>query len=157
MADGNNDALGPVEVVPGDMAKLNITYKGEQGDLPDLVTFDMTDGDLKQVASESIRAGSIPGIDADEQVDFTDFVVDRFPAKDAVPFNRLSMRPKTPFGGGAKRLLEEEMVQSAQEIVSDCQVCSGPVTNEEYHELPFDGGIPIFVQCKKCADKGAES
>lgn len=82
------------------MAKLTITFKGQQGDLPDMVAYDSTDGDLKQVATESIRTGYIPGIDADADADFTDFVVDRFPAREDVPFNRLSLRPKTPFGHG---------------------------------------------------------
>jgi hypothetical protein len=82
------------------MAKLTITYNGQQGDLPDPVSYDMTDGDLKQVATESVRNGDIPGIDADGTANFTDFVVDRFPAREDVPFNRLSLRPKTPFGNG---------------------------------------------------------
>lgn len=91
------NALVPEVVMPEHMARLTITYKGEQGDLPDPVSFDATDGDLKQVATEAVRAG-IPGIDADPGVDFTDFVVDRFAAKNDVPYNRLSLRPKTPFG-----------------------------------------------------------
>jgi len=93
-----DEALVPVVETDATMARLTITFNGQQGDLPDLVAYDSTDGDLKQVASESIRSGYIPGIDATE-ADFTDFVVDRFPAREDVPFNRLSLRPKTPFGG----------------------------------------------------------
>jgi hypothetical protein len=93
----DNEAL--VEQAAEGMAKLTITYNGQQGDLPDPVSYDMTDGDLKQVATESVRNGDIPGIDVDANANFTDFVVDRFPARDDVPFNRLSLRPKTPFGG----------------------------------------------------------
>jgi hypothetical protein len=52
------------------MARLNITYNGQQGDLPDLVAYDASDADLKRF----------------------------FPAREEVPFNRLSLRPKTPFG-----------------------------------------------------------
>jgi hypothetical protein len=96
MAD--DDALVPVVEAPADMAKLTITFGGQQGDLPDLVAYDSTDGDLKQVASESVRTGYIPGIDGDQEADFTDFVVDRYPARDDIPFNRLALRPKTPFG-----------------------------------------------------------
>jgi len=92
----DNQALVPV--VDNHMAKLTITYNGQQGDLPDPVSYDATDGDLKQMATESVRQGYIPGIDAAAGVDFTDFVVDRFPARNDVPFNRLSLRPKTPFG-----------------------------------------------------------
>lgn len=85
-------------LIPDNMARLTITYNGQQGDLPDPVSYDSTDGDLKQMATESVRQGYIPGIDAAAGVDFTDFVVDRFPARNDVPFNRLSLRPKTPFG-----------------------------------------------------------
>lgn len=98
MVDENNDALVPVVEPPEGMAKLTITFNGQQGDLPDPVAYDMTDGDLKQVATECVRSGDIPGIDAAGDADFTDFVVDRFPTRDDVPFNRLSLRPKTPFG-----------------------------------------------------------
>lgn len=87
-----------VPVVDPTMAKLNITYNGQQGDLPDLVSYDSTDGDIKQIATESVRGGDIPGIDAAPEADFTDFVVDRFPSHEDVPFNRLSLRPKTAFG-----------------------------------------------------------
>jgi len=92
-----NNALVPV--VDNHMAKLTITYNGEQGDLPDPVSYDATDADLKQMATESVRQGYVPGISAAGGADFTDFVVDRFPARQDVPFNRLSLRPKTPFGG----------------------------------------------------------
>jgi hypothetical protein len=98
MTENNNEALVPVVENLEGMARLTITLNGQQGDLPDPVAYDMTDGDLKQVATESVRAGDIPGIDAAPDADFTDFVVDRFPARDDVPFNRLALRPKTPFG-----------------------------------------------------------
>jgi hypothetical protein len=98
MADENNEALVPVVGLAENLARLNITYNGQQGDLPDPVSWDSADGDLKQIATESVRAGDVPGIDADPNADFTDFVVDRFPARDDVPFNRLALRPKTPFG-----------------------------------------------------------
>jgi hypothetical protein len=92
----DNEALVPV--IPNNMAKLTITLNGAQGDLPDPVSYDSTDGDIKQMAAESVRQGYVPGIDADPAVDFTDFVVDRFPARNDIPLNRLSLRPKTPFG-----------------------------------------------------------
>jgi len=91
------------ELVPT-MAKLTITYGGLQGDLPDPMSFDMSDADIKRVATESVRDGYVPGIDAAPNVDFTDFVVDRFPARADVPFNRLSLRPKTPFGAAKKKV-----------------------------------------------------
>jgi hypothetical protein len=96
----NEEALVPiVELLPANMARLTITYSGQQGDLPDPVSFDSTDADLKQGATEAVRSGDIPGIDVHPDANFTDFVVDRFPARGDVPFNRLSLRPKTPFGG----------------------------------------------------------
>jgi hypothetical protein len=96
----DNEALVPVvEPIPDGMAKLTITYGGQQGDLMQPVSYDSTDADLKQGATEAVRAGDIPGIDAHPDADFTDFVVDRFRANAEVPFNRLSLRPKTPFGG----------------------------------------------------------
>ena len=79
------------------MARLNITYNTQQGELPDLVPYDAADGDIKGWASEALRAG-IPGIDPVDVPNLTDFVVDRFPARPDVPIHRLSLRPKTPFG-----------------------------------------------------------
>jgi hypothetical protein len=78
-------------------AMLNITYNGMNGDLRDPVHFDATDAEIKAWATEAVRNGDVVGIDADPNVDFTDFVVDRFAAKDDLPA-RTSLRPKTPFG-----------------------------------------------------------
>jgi hypothetical protein len=80
-------------------ARLNVTINGQNGDLPDPVSFDATEGDIRQVAAEAIQTGYIPGIDADPNVDLTDFVVDRFQATEELP-PRLMLRPKTPFGVG---------------------------------------------------------
>lgn len=79
-------------------ARVNVTWQGQNGELPDPVSYDAADGDVLQWASEAIRGGDIPGIDADPTVSLQDFVVDRFAAKDDLP-NRISIRPKTPFGG----------------------------------------------------------
>jgi len=81
-------------------ARLNITWAGQNGDLPDPISYDAADGDVLQWASEAIRGGDVPGIDADPNVDLQDFVVDRFAAKDDQP-NKILVRPKTPFGGRA--------------------------------------------------------
>lgn len=78
-------------------AMVNVTVNGQNGDLPDPVNFDSADGDVRQWAAEAVRAGDIPGITADPNVDLTDFVVDRFGATGEQP-NRLYLRPKTPFG-----------------------------------------------------------
>lgn len=78
-------------------AIFRITYNGQQGDLADPVSWDAADGDLKTWAAEAVRNGNVPGIDADRNVSFHDFVVDRFAAKDGQP-HRVALRPKTPFG-----------------------------------------------------------
>lgn len=80
-------------------ARVNVTYGGSNGDLPDPVSYDSGDGDVKTWVSEAIRTGGIPGIAATANVDLTDFVVDRFTANEARPFNLIQLRPKTPFGG----------------------------------------------------------
>ena len=80
-----------------DQARINITYGGNNGDLPDPVSFDATDGDVKAWVTEAVRGGSVPGIPAMPDADFKDFVVDRFAATGDLP-NRISIRPKTPFG-----------------------------------------------------------
>lgn len=81
---------------PGE-ARLNVTYGGENGDLRDPVFYDATEADIKAWATEAVQNGNVPGIAADPNVDFSDFVIDRFEAKEDMP-NRLMIRPKTPFG-----------------------------------------------------------
>jgi hypothetical protein len=78
-------------------AMLNITWNGQNGSLKDHVFYESTEGDIKNWATEAVRAGSIPGIAADPNVNFADFVVDRYDPKDDLPA-RLMLRPKTPFG-----------------------------------------------------------
>ena len=82
-------------------ARLNITYQGENGDLPDPVFFDSVDGDIKTWVTEAVTNGSVPGIPADPNADFTDFVVDRFAAStepEGRQYNLIQVRPKVPFG-----------------------------------------------------------
>ena len=78
-------------------ARVNITYEGQTGDLPDTVSYDATDADIRAWVTEAVRGG-VPGIQADSNADFTDFVIDRFVANAVRPFNLLMVRPKTPFG-----------------------------------------------------------
>lgn len=79
------------------MARLNVTFNGENGDLQDPVEYDFSDEAIKQIATEAVRTGYIIGIKAYPDADFTDFVVDRFEAAADLPA-RLNVRPKTPFG-----------------------------------------------------------
>lgn len=79
-------------------ARVNITYGGKNGDLPDPVFFQSTDGDVKNWVTEAVRAGSVPGLEAAPNAEFGDFVIDRFAASEARPYNLIQVRPKTPFG-----------------------------------------------------------
>lgn len=89
--------VNAADMVLDGYARLNITYNGQNGDLPDPVLFDAADGDIKQWAAEALTAG-IPGIDPVANPDLTNFMVDRFPAHGDVPYPRIVVRPKTPFG-----------------------------------------------------------
>jgi len=85
-------------------ATVNITYKGNNGNLPDPVNYEATNGDILGWAAEALRTGGVPGIPADPTAVLTDFVVDRFnadltlPETDPAHWNRLMLRPKAPFG-----------------------------------------------------------
>ena len=80
-------------------ARLNLTWDGQNGDLPDTVPFDASDAELKAMAAEALRHGDVPGVAADPRADLTDFVVDRFAPTADIPWPRVFVRPKTPFGG----------------------------------------------------------
>jgi len=90
-----NVALAPL-MGPNE-ARLNITMNGVNADLPDPVRFDATDAEVLGWATEAVHAG-IPGMNADPTANFVDFVVDRFTASPARPWNIIMCRPKTPFG-----------------------------------------------------------
>lgn len=79
-------------------AVLNITYDGQQGELPDPINFDAADSDIRQWAKEAIQGGGIQGINQDTDADLTSFVVERFPPGNGIDFARVSLRPKTAFG-----------------------------------------------------------
>ena len=79
-------------------AKVNITYEGQNGDLPDPVSFDATDATVKDWITEAVQGGNVRGIAADQGADFSGFVVDRFTANEDRPFNLSQLRPKTAFG-----------------------------------------------------------
>jgi hypothetical protein len=85
-------------MVAANEARVNVTWKGQNGDLPDTVSRDANDGDVRQWVTEAVRGGGVPGIAADARADFTDFVIDRFTANDARPYNLIQVRPKVPFG-----------------------------------------------------------
>lgn len=89
-----------VELIAAYQARVNVTWRGHNGDLPDPVSFDAGDGDVRGWVAEALRTGSIPGLAADAAADLRDFVVDRFAASEARPYNLIQIRPKTPFGEG---------------------------------------------------------
>ena len=108
------------------MAKLNITFNGENGDLPDLVSYDATDADIRQMATESVRYGYVPGIEANALANFDNFVVERYPAKEDVPFNRIVLRPKSEFGGLGRCGVWDDATDEAHGCTCwRCRKCGG--------------------------------
>lgn len=88
------------EIVPAIedyQARLNITWKGQNGDLPEPISFDATDADIRTWAEEAIENG-IPGIEADGAANLRDFVVERFEPGNGVTYRRIVVRPKTHYG-----------------------------------------------------------
>jgi len=90
-----------LDAIRADQARLNVTWGGENGDLPDPLGNDLSDEEVRAAVLEALQTGYIPGIPADGGItaeDLRDFVVERFAANEEVPFARLVCRPKTPFG-----------------------------------------------------------
>lgn len=79
-------------------AILNITWSGQNGELGDPVPYDASARQLRRWASEALQGGGVSGIRRTRYVDLSGFVVDRFPASRHIPYNRIFLRPKTPFG-----------------------------------------------------------
>lgn len=84
--------------IRADEARVNITFGGQNGDLPDPVNYNASDTDIRRWAAEAVRGGSVPGLRRNVGADFSDYVVDRFAANEQRPFNLIQLRPKTPFG-----------------------------------------------------------
>lgn len=79
-------------------ARVNITWARQNGDLPDPVQLDTNDGDILGFVTESVRGGDVPGIAADPNANFQNYMIERIDPSDAYPFNRILVRPKTAFG-----------------------------------------------------------
>lgn len=79
-------------------ALVNVTWQGQNGDMFDPVPLDASDRDIRDWVCEAIRSGSVSGVNTRGYVDLKGFVVDRFPATAHVPYARIFVRPKTPFG-----------------------------------------------------------
>lgn len=81
------------------IARLNVTYGGANGDLPDGVAFDTPEADILRMVEESLRDGYITGIPATPDANLRDFEVVRFSGDDGSNLgDRIFVRPKTPFG-----------------------------------------------------------
>jgi hypothetical protein len=84
-------------VIGANEALVNITWQGQNGNLPDPVPYDATEGDIRQWITEAVRGG-VPGITPDVNANFADFMVERFQADEVRSHNLIQIRPKTPFG-----------------------------------------------------------
>jgi hypothetical protein len=86
-------------VIQPHQARVNVTYKRQHGELPDAVTYDAPDGDVRGWVTEAIRTGGVPGIEADPRAALNDYVIDRFPPVPGVrEYNLIDIRPKVEFG-----------------------------------------------------------
>jgi hypothetical protein len=81
------------------MAVLNITYAGLSADFPLDSGVNLTDGDVRRIALEVVRAGGVRGMTFPElgTAAFDNYVVDRFTGPSGE--HRIYLRPKVPFGG----------------------------------------------------------
>jgi hypothetical protein len=79
-------------------AVLSVQWMGNTGYLKNYFYSDVTDEEIRNIATAAIRAGTIDGIPSDPNVDFTNFVVTRQTIALPEGVNSLiSLRPKTPF------------------------------------------------------------
>jgi len=86
------------------MAILNITYQGHSADYQLAIDYHASDGDIRRIATEVVRSGSVRGLHVPHLTDdaFQGFVVDRLRGPDGQ--QRIYLRPKVPFGAvGAVR------------------------------------------------------
>lgn len=82
---------------------LNITYQGQSADYHMALDYDASDADIRRIAWEVVRSGSVRGLHAPRLTEdaFRGYVVDRLRGPGGEP--RVYLRPKVPFGGGAAR------------------------------------------------------
>ncbi|MBW2458667.1 MAG: hypothetical protein JRI68_29485 [Deltaproteobacteria bacterium] len=83
------------------MAMLNITYNGLSVDYPLDADYELSDADVRRIATEVVRAGGLRGLQVSDLRDdaFAHYVVDRFDS--ARGGQRIYLRPKVPFGASA--------------------------------------------------------
>lgn len=95
----NLEKAGVVRLLDPTQARVNVTFAGQNGELPDPVLYDAPEADIKGWVTEALRTGGIPGIPASPNADLKNYVLDRFDANEARPYRLLALRPKTEFGG----------------------------------------------------------
>lgn len=95
-----------------DQAKVNVTYGEQNGELPDPVSLDSTEEDIRRMVTEALRGGGIPGLPADPHADISGYVVKKFDPTVARPYNLINVRPKTEFGDSLDSEVEK-LVKSA--------------------------------------------
>lgn len=125
-----------VQIIDPNQARVNVTYRGQNGDLADTVLLDATDADIKTWVTEAVRTGSIPGIGADATANFADFVVDRFGPTEQRAYALVQVRPKTPFGNELSPDLDAS-VRRAEERWADA---------EKATEVSLDEAIAIACE-----------
>ncbi|MEZ4337007.1 MAG: hypothetical protein R3B82_10300 [Sandaracinaceae bacterium] len=77
-------------------ARLNITHDGKNADYVEPIAFDASGAEITRMAQEAVRAGLLGAPIPHARLD--GYVIDRFPATEREPVNRIFLRPKTPFG-----------------------------------------------------------
>ena len=77
---------------------LNITYQGQSADYQLGLDYSASDADIRRIAWEVVRSGSIRGMHVPHLLDdaFRGYVVDRLRAPNGE--QRIYLRPKVPFG-----------------------------------------------------------
>lgn len=97
-------------------ALVNVTWAGQNGDMPQPVEFDSSNQDILNWVTEAVQSGSIPGITSDPDADFSGFVVEKLAATEVRPTNQVIVRPKTAFGDwGLDETREERELRQARE------------------------------------------
>jgi hypothetical protein len=90
------------ERVRVDEAVVNVTWQGQNAELPNPVSRERSDDEVIAMVTEAIRAG-MPGIRADENVTLRGWRVDRDEPNATTPWHRMTVRPKTAYGALALR------------------------------------------------------
>lgn len=85
------------------MAILNITYNGLSADYPLDMQYDLSDADVRRIATEVIKSGGVRGLVVNDlpSTAFDNYVIDRFRTAQG---ERIYLRPKVPFGAPLARL-----------------------------------------------------